>query len=403
MGDDRAAVTHRRVLNIALPVVLANVTLPILGAVDTVVVGQMGAAAPIGAVGIGAIILGAFYWLFGFLRMGTVGIASQALGAGQHGEVAALLTRVLLLGGGGGVVFVILQQPLFGLAFQLSPASPEVEDLASQYMTIRILSAPAAIAMFGITGWLVAQERTRAVLVIQLWMNGLNVALDLWFVLGLGWGVEGVAIATFVAEWSGLALAIWLCRHTFITPLWRDWSQVFDRARLNLMWSVNRDILIRSLLLDGFAFAAEALVGQAFGARLRHQVRRAALLAGVWGGISALALALGFSLFGGAVIDIMTTAPEVRLVARDYLPYMVIAPLLAVGPFILDGIFVGATRSRDMRNMMFVSFVIYALAVLCLLPSLDNHGLWMALLVSFVARGLTLGLRYRALEQAALH
>jgi len=155
--------------------------------------------------------------------------------------------------------------------------------------------------------------------------------------------------------------------------------------------------------LDGFAFAAEALVGQAFGARLRHQVRRAALLAGVWGGISALALALGFSLFGGAVIDIMTTAPEVRLVARDYLPYMVIAPLLAVGPFILDGIFVGATRSRDMRNMMFVSFVIYALAVLCLLPSLDNHGLWMALLVSFVARGLTLGLRYRALEQAALH
>jgi MATE family multidrug resistance protein len=361
------------------------------------------------------------------------------LGAGQHGEVAALLTRVLLLGGGGGVVFVILQQPLFWLAFQLSPASPEVEDLASQYMTIRILSAPAAIAMFGITGWLVAQERTRAVLVIQLWMNGLNVALDLWFVLGLGWGVEGVAIATFVAEWSGLALAIWLCRHTFITPLWRDWSQVFDRARLSLMWSVNRDILIRSLLLeiitvsflflgadfgdvtlaanqvllqflqiaahglDGFAFAAEALVGQAFGARLRHQVRRAALLAGVWGGISALALALGFSLFGGVVIDIMTTAPEVRLVARDYLPYMVIAPLLAVGPFILDGIFVGATRSRDMRNMMFVSFVIYALAVLCLLPSLDNHGLWMALLVSFVARGLTLGLRYRALEQAALH
>ena len=439
MGDDRAAVTHRRVLNIALPVVLANVTLPILGAVDTAVVGQMGAAAPIGAVGIGAIILGAFYWLFGFLRMGTVGIASQALGAGQHGEVAALLTRVLLLGCGGGVVFVILQQPLFWLAFQLSPASPEVEDLASQYLTIRIFSAPAAIAMFGITGWLVAQERTRAVLVIQLWMNGLNVALDLWFVLGLGWGVEGVAIATFVAEWSGLALAIWLCRHTFITPLWRDWSQVFDRARLSLMWSVNRDILIRSLLLeiimvsflflgadfgdvtlaanqvllqflqiaahglDGFAFAAEALVGQAFGARLRHQVRRAALLAGVWGGISALALALGFSLFGGAVIDIMTTAPEVRLVARDYLPYMVIAPLLAVGPFILDGIFVGATRSRDMRNMMFVSFVIYALAVLCLLPSLDNHGLWMALLVSFVARGLTLGLRYRALEAAALH
>ena len=320
MEVDRLAVTHRRILNIALPVVLANVTLPILGAVDTAVVGQMGTAAPIGAVGIGAIILSAFYWLFGFLRMGTVGLASQALGAGQHGEVAALLTRVLLLGAGGGMVFVILQQPLFWLAFQLSPASPEVENLASQYMSIRIFSAPAAIAMFGITGWLVAQERTRAVLVIQVWMNGLNIALDLWFVLGLGWGVEGVAIATFVAEWSGLALAIWLCRHTFMTPPWRDWARVFDRARLRLMWSINRDILLRSLLLemimvsflflgadfgdvtlaanqvllqflqiaahglDGIAFAAEALVGQAFGARLRGQVRRAALLAGVWGG-----------------------------------------------------------------------------------------------------------------------
>ena len=436
MGNDRK-VTHKRVLNIALPVVLANVTLPILGAVDTAVVGQMGVAAPIGAVGIGAIVLSGLYWLFGFLRMGTVGLASQALGAGQHGEVAALLMRVLLLGAAGGVGIVVLQQPLFWLAFQLSPASVVVEGLASQYMVIRIFSAPAAIAMFGITGWLVAQERTGAVLVIQLWMNGLNIALDLWFVLGLGWGVEGVAIATFVAEWSGLALALWLCRHTLMAPLLRDWAQVFNRARLSLMWSINRDILVRSALLeiimvsflflgadfgdvtlaanqvllqflqiaahglDGFAFAAEALVGQAFGARLRHQVRRGALLAGVWGAGSALGLALGFLLFGGMIIDIMTTAPEVRVAARVYLPYMVLAPLLAVVPFILDGVFIGATRSRDMRNMMFVSFVVYGVAVLSLLPVLGSHGLWVALLVSFVARGLTLGLRYPALEAAA--
>ena len=203
------------------------------------------------------------------------------------------------------------------------------------------------------------------------------------------------------------------------------------------MWSINRDILIRSLCLeiivvsflfmgadfgdvtlaanqvllqflmiashglDGFAFAAEALVGQAFGARLRHQVRRGALLAGFWGACSALGLALGFLLFGGMIIDIMTTAPEVRVAARVYLPYMVLAPLLAVVPFILDGVFIGATRSRDMRNMMFVSFVVYGVAVLSLLPVLGSHGLWVALLVSFVARGLTLGLRYPALEAAA--
>jgi MATE family multidrug resistance protein len=183
MKPESQGVAHQRVLNIAIPVVLANITLPILGAVDTAVVGQMGAAAPIGAVGIGAIILGALYWMFGFLRMGTVGLASQAIGAHQCGEVMALLTRVFCIGGAGGVVLVGLQQPLFWAAFQISPASAEVEGMARQYMMIRIYSAPAAIAMFGITGWLVAQERTRAVLGIQLLMNGLNIVLDLWFVV----------------------------------------------------------------------------------------------------------------------------------------------------------------------------------------------------------------------------
>ena len=183
MKPESQGITHQRVLNIAIPVVLANITLPILGAVDTAVVGQMGAAAPIGAVGIGAIILGALYWMFGFLRMGTVGLASQAIGAHQRGEVAALLTRVLCIGGAGGVVLVGLQQPLFWAAFRISPASTEVEGMARQYMMIRIYSAPAAIAMFGIIGWLVAQERTRSVLGIQLLMNGLNIVLDLWFVV----------------------------------------------------------------------------------------------------------------------------------------------------------------------------------------------------------------------------
>jgi len=159
-------------MTIALPIVLANATVPILGAVDTGVVGQLGQAAPIGAVGIGAIILSALYWMFGFLRMGTVGLTSQARGAGDAGEVAALLTRSLLIGAAGGVALIALQSPLMWASFLVSPASPEVEGLAEGYMRIRIWSAPAAIAMFGITGWLIAQERTRAVLILQLWMNG---------------------------------------------------------------------------------------------------------------------------------------------------------------------------------------------------------------------------------------
>jgi len=430
-------ITHRRVLRIALPILIANATVPILGAVDTGVVGQIGQAAPIGAVGIGAIILGALYWIFGFLRMGTVGLTSQARGAGEAGEVAALLTRALLIGLAGGVALIVLQAPIFWGAFRLSPASGEVEVLARGYMQIRIWSAPAAVAMFGITGWLIAQERARAVLIIQLWMNGLNVGLDLWFVLGLGWGVNGVALATLLAEWSGLALALWFCRAAFRVPDWRNWAQVFDGARLRNMAMVNTDILIRSLLLqamfvsflffgagfgdvtlaanqvllqflmiagnamDGFAFAAEALVGQAMGARRRAALRRGAWMTSLWGFVAVFGLALGFALSGGMIIDLMTSSSEVRAAARDYLPYMVAAPFLGWAAWMLDGIFIGATRTRDMRNMMLLSFVVYVGAVLALMPVFENHGLWLALLISFVARAVTLGLRYPALEAQA--
>ena len=437
MTPAAAQITHRRVLAIAAPIVLANATVPILGAVDTGVVGQLGQAAPIGAVGIGAIIVTALYWLFGFLRMGTVGLTSQARGARDEGEVIALLIRALLIGGGGGLALIVLQSPLIWASFQVSPASAQVEGLADGYMRIRLWSAPAAIAMYGITGWLIAQERTSAVMVLQLWMNGLNIALDLWFVMGLGWGVNGVAFATFLAEWSGLALALWFCRGVFIGPRWRDWARVFDAPKLRNMAIVNTDLLIRSLMIeaifvsflflgagfgdatlaanqvlmqflfitgyamDGFAAAAEALVGQALGARQRAALRRGAWMTSFWGLVTVVVLALVFVLLGGVLIDVMTTSDEVREVARVYLPYMVAAPVLGWAAWMLDGIFVGATRSGDMRNMMVVSFVIYAAAVWLLMPGYGNHGLWAALLISFVARGISLALRYRALEAQA--
>ncbi|MDF1803452.1 MATE family efflux transporter [Thalassovita sp.] len=430
-------VTHRRVLKIALPIVLSNATVPILGTVDTAVVGQMGLAAPIGAVGIGAIILTATYWMFGFLRMGTTGLTSQAQGAGQTGEVAALLTRVLLIAAVAGLGIIALQSVIFWGAFIVSPASAEVETLARDYMQIRVYSAPAAIGMYGVTGWLIAQERTRAVLVIQLWTNGLNIVLDLWFVLGLDMGVSGVAMATLTAEWTGVALGLWFCRGAFQVPAWRDWSRVFDGAKLAHMMSVNTDIMLRSLLLqaiflsfllmganfgdetlaanqvllqflyitayalDGFALGAESLVGQAMGARDRAALRRGALLSSLWGTGVSLGLAAVFALAGGQIIDLMTTSEPVRAAARGFLIYMVFAPLAGSASWMLDGIFIGATRARDMRNMMAVSFVIYVVALAALVPFLGNHGLWLALLLSFVARGVTLGLRYPALEAEA--
>ena len=430
------ALTHRRILNIAVPVVLGNITVPLLGLVDTGVVGQMGLATPIGAVGIGAVILTGLYWIFGFLRMGTTGFAAQAIGAGDGAENASILIRALGIAAMGGLAIIILQTPLFAFGFWLSPASNEVEVLARAYMQIRVWSAPFLIATFAITGWLVAAERTRDILVIQLLMNGVNIGLDLLFVLGLGWGVQGVAVATVIAEISGCGLGLWYCRAAFEGAPWRDRARLLDSAKLKRFTSVNADIMIRSLLLqsifmsflffgagygdtrlaanhillqfltvtahamDGFAFAAESLVGQAMGAKKRAAFRRAAVLVSCWCFGAGLLLALMFWVFGGTIIDWLTTASDVRRAARDYLFYMALTPLLSAAPFMLDGIFIGATRTRDMRNMMVMSTVIYFAAVLILAPVFDNHGLWVALLISFAARGITLGWKYPALERS---
>lgn len=244
------AVTHKRVLTIAVPIVIANASTPVLGLVDTGVVGQLGEAAPIGAVAVGAAILSALYLMFSFLRMGTVGLAAQAFGASQFGEADAILSRALLVGFAGGALVILLQAQIAGLAFYVSPASQEVETLARAYFSIRVWSAPAAIASFGIIGWLIAQERTIAVLAIQVFTNGLNIILDLAFVLGLNWGVEGVAFATFIAEWSGLFLGLWLCRAAFGRAYWRNATLVLNRLGLRRMAGVNTDILIRTAMLQ---------------------------------------------------------------------------------------------------------------------------------------------------------
>ena len=438
MSDASAAapqeISHARVLKIALPIVLSNATVPILGAVDTGVVGQMGEAAPIGAVGIGAVILATIYWIFGFLRMGTTGLAAQARGAGDWGETGALLMRGILLAFAAGAVFIIAQAAVFWGAFALAPASAEVEGLARSYLEIRIWGAPATIALYAVTGWLIAVERTRAVFLLQVWMNGLNIVLDLWFVLGLGWGVEGVAIATLMAEWSGLALGLWFCRDAFAGDQWRDWGRVFDAARLKRMMQVNGDIMVRSVLLtgsfttflfigadlgdvtlaanqvllqfveitafamDGFAFTAEAMVGSAVGARSRSHMRQAAILTSQWGVATAVLLGLAFWIGGGWLIDLMSTSPEVRAAGRDYLLWAAALPLLSVASYMFDGIFIGATWTRDMRVAMIQSVALYVGALVILVPLMGNHGLWAALVVLNLARGATLGLRYPRLE-----
>jgi multidrug resistance protein, MATE family len=310
--------------------------------------------------------------------------------------------------------------------------------LARSYLHLRIWGAPATIALYAVTGWLIATERTRSVLVLQLWINGVNVALDLWFVLGFGWGVEGVAAATLIAEWTGLALGLWLCRAGFGAALAPALARLRDRAALRHMAMVNGDIMIRSVLLqisftsflflgagqgdvtlaanqvlmqfltiaafflDGFAFAAEALVGQAVGARSVQGARQASLVSTQWGVGAVLCLSLAYLLAGPMLIDLMTTAPNVRLVARDFLPWLVAAPIAGVWAWMLDGIFIGATLTRDMRRAMQISVAVYAASLLVLVPLWGNHGLWASLMVLNIARGLTMARKWpQVMEKAA--
>ena len=419
-------ITHGRVLRIAGPIVLSNATVPLLGAVDTAVIGQLGDAASLGAVGIGAVILATLYWAFGFLRMSTSGLAAQAQGAGDAGERSAVLLRALIVGVGAGLALVLAQGVLFWAAFTVAPASDDVERLAGQYLVIRIWGAPATIALYALTGWLVGLERTKGVLVLQLWQNGLNIGLDLWFVLGLDWGVAGVAAATLIAEWTGLMLALWLARDAFGAVLREALARLGERVAIRRMFSASRDIMARTILLqvsftsfvflgarfgdvtlaanqvlmqfleitayalDGFAFAAEALIGQAIGARSVAGTRAAGRVCMLWGFGGAAALALVFALAGPQIIDLMTTSPDVREAARGYLPWLIAAPLIGVAAWIYDGIFIGALLTGDMLRAMLGSVAVYALALALLVPLAGNHGLWAALMVLNGVRTFTL-------------
>jgi MATE family multidrug resistance protein len=422
---DLPPITNRRILKIALPIVLSNATVPLLGAVDTAVIGRLGDPVALAAIGMGAIILATFYWFFGFLRLTSSGLTAQARGRGDQAEVTACLIRAVGLGLMAGLFLVLLQGVLFSLALRVSPAESAVEAITLQYLQIRIWGAPATIALYGVTGWLIALERTRAVLVLQLWQNGLNIGLSIWFVLGLGWGVPGVALGTLIAEWSGLGLGFWLARGA-LANLAGALAMLCDRTAIRLLLTASRDMFGRTLLLqasfttfvmlgagfgtvtlaanhvlmqfleitayalDGFAFAAEALIGQAIGARSVNATRTANRMAHKWGLIGGVAMALFFLIAGGLIIDLLTTSSEVRAEARIYLPWLILVPLLGVSSWIWDGVFIGAMKSGLMLGTMAVSVAIYGVLLAILIPVFGNHGLWAAMLGLFVARGLTM-------------
>ncbi len=439
-GDKRKTdrLGHAHVLAIAVPIVLANVTTPLIGLVDTAILGQLGDPHYIGGVAIAAMIFNLLYWAFAFLRMGTTGLTAQAEGRGDSREIGATLMRALLIAAIAGVALIILQRPISALSFALLNGSQAVEASASAYFDIRIWGAPAALANFAFLGWFIGMGRARTALVLQLLLNGTNAILDAWFVLGLGYGVEGVAYGTLISETLAAGTGAWLALGIVKQQGIRfELPRILDAPALRRTLNVNRDIMIRTVgvivaftwftaksaeagdvilaanavlitlthvaayFLDGFAFAAETLVGQAIGAKRIARFRDAVRLSTLWAIIFSTLASAVFWFGGGVIINVLTVNEEVRAAARVYLIWAALAPVIGVMAYQLDGIFIGATRTAEMRNMMLLSLAAFLVAWMTLTPLYGNHGLWAALAIFLSLRGLTLGLRYPALVRAA--
>ena len=434
--------TRRDVLALAWPVVLANIAAPLLGLVDTAVIGNTGAVHALGAIALGALLFNFVFWSFGFLRMGTTGFTAQALGAGDHAEVRAALARALALAVVLGSALLALQWPIGQLAWRLFDASPQVEASAAQYFAVRIWGAPATLSLFAVMGHLIGSGQTRTLLALQVLMNGVNAGLSVLFAGALGWGVAGIALGTVLAEWVTLGVALTvvlrrLARERADSEAFWPMERVADRGRLAETLRANGDIMVRTFtlllgfawftnrgasfgdttlaanhillqlisfsafFLDGFAFVAESFVGRAIGSARRdlfvHAVRRTSELAFV----TALGLAIAVALGGGHVIRALTDLPSVRDQALVFLPWCVTYVLVSVAAFQLDGVFIGATATRDMRNAALVSAAAFIAGGTVLVHLLGNHGLWLAFVGYVVVRALTLLVRYPAVCRQA--
>jgi MATE family multidrug resistance protein len=425
-------ITTAQVFAIAGPAMVANLTTPLIGIVSTIAIGRLRDATLLGGVAMASVIFDCLFWLFGFLRMSTLAFTAQALGLGEPKELPSLLVRGLVVAALVGGCLIALQLPLGAALFGAMGGSEAVTRAARSYFAIRIWSAPLALANYVVLGWLIGQTRATLALGVQFAINLINMAATVVLVLSLDQGVAGAAIAAVVAEASGLVLGILIARHLTRGKLKVPRTALFDRVKLMRMLTVNRDIMIRTaalitaflfftaqgaragdvtlasnavlnnfllisaFFLDGLANAAEQLCGRTYGARDRAGFAAATRLVVRWGFAFALAVATVYALFGGALIDLMTASEGVRRGARDYLGFVVISPMLAVFAFAYDGVFIGATWARDMRNLMIASLLIF-LGAWLLLRSFGNAGLWGAFLVHYAARGGLQAWRYPAL------
>jgi MATE family multidrug resistance protein len=410
---------------------VANLTTPLIGVVSTIAIGRLGDATLLGGVAIASVVFDCMFWLFSFLRTSTVAFTAQALGADETQEIRALLVRGLAIAALVGFALIVLQMPLGMILLDAMGGSEGVTRAARAYFAIRIWSAPIVLANFVVLGWLIGQARAGLALAIQIAINLINVAATIALVIGRDAGIEGAAVAAVTGETIGLALGIVIARTIMHRPLDVPRAVLLDRAKLWRMVTVNRDVLIRTaalitaflffiaqgaragdvilaansvlnnfllisaFFLDGLANAAQQLCGQAFGARNRTAFSDAVRLVLSWGFGFAIVVALVFALLGPWMIETMTANRDVQRTAQEYLWFVVASPPLAVFAFGYDGIFIGATWAREMRNLMILSLVCF-LATCLALRDLGNSGLWIAMLVLYASRGGLQALRYPA-------
>jgi multidrug resistance protein, MATE family len=412
----------RQVFAIAGPAMVANLTTPLIGVVSTTAIGRLDDAALLGGVAIASVIFDCLFWLFGFLRMSTLAFTAQALGAGETRELTAILVRGFIVAGLIGIALIALQLPLAAVLFDLMGGSEGVTRAAKTYFVIRIWSAPLALANYVILGWLVGQARANPALALQVVINLVNAAATILLVLVYDTGIAGAAIAALLSEAAGFGLGMMVCRRYADGGFAVPYAELFDRTKLMRLLAVNSDILIRTaaliavflfftakgaragdvtllvsaFFLDGLANAAQQLCGRTLGARDARGFADSTRLVLLWGLGFALVVSALFALFGPNLIDFMTASESVRRGAREFLPFVVLAPIPGVFAFGFDGIYIGATWAREMRNLMLASLAIF-LATWWALQSFGNAGLWSALIASYVSRGGLQAARYPAL------
>jgi len=416
---------NRRIINLAIPNIISNITIPLVGMVDLAVLGHLGSELYIGAIAVGGLIFNVLYWGFGFLRMGTTGFTAQAFGERNLHETMNILGRALLVAIGGAILLILLQEPIGWVFFKLINGSKEVEMLAREYYSIRIFAAPATIGLYALTGWFIGMQNTRFPMIIAITVNILNLGFNLYFIYGLGMKSDGVAWGTLIAQYLGLILGLFLFVR-YYSKLLKYWSRkaIFELVAMKKFFLVNRDIFIRTMCLifvftfftsqsaasdntilavntlllqffmlfsfvaDGFAYAGEALVGRFIGARNTHSLRKVIRLLFIWGFIISIPFTLGYIFFSDEILFILTDNMAIIEASKPYLLWIIFIPLAGFPSFIWDGIYIGATASKGMRNTMIIATAfVFTPAFFIFKNQLGNHALWLALILFLLARG----------------